>query len=95
VSGILQDCTLSGPFSSSAGVTARLLALPMLVIPAVDAQGRRKGLATTVDQDLMRGFTGTDALTLSLANEVWMAAAVQLAFDAGLRDAQVEAAIAS
>jgi NodT family efflux transporter outer membrane factor (OMF) lipoprotein len=43
------------------------------------------------------GFTGTGALALSLANEVWTvgAAAVQTAFDAGLRDAQVEAAMAS
>jgi NodT family efflux transporter outer membrane factor (OMF) lipoprotein len=42
------------------------------------------------------GFTGTGALALSLANEVWTvsAAAVQTAFDAGLRDSQVEAAIA-
>jgi NodT family efflux transporter outer membrane factor (OMF) lipoprotein len=43
------------------------------------------------------GFTGTGALALSLANEVWKvgASAVQAAFDAGLRDAQVEAAMAS
>ncbi len=42
------------------------------------------------------GFTGTGALALSLANEVWTvgAAAAQVVFDAGLRDAQVEAAIA-
>jgi NodT family efflux transporter outer membrane factor (OMF) lipoprotein len=43
------------------------------------------------------GFTGTGALALSLANEVWKVggAAVQTAFDAGLRDAQVEAAMAA
>jgi NodT family efflux transporter outer membrane factor (OMF) lipoprotein len=43
------------------------------------------------------GFTGTGALALSLANEVWKVggAAVQTAFDAGLRDAQVEAAMAT
>jgi NodT family efflux transporter outer membrane factor (OMF) lipoprotein len=45
----------------------------------------------------MFGFTGTGALALSLANEVWTvsAAVVQPAFDAGLRDAQVEAARAT
>jgi NodT family efflux transporter outer membrane factor (OMF) lipoprotein len=45
----------------------------------------------------MFGFTGTGALALSLANEVWKVggAAVQAAFDAGLRDAQVEAAMAT
>ena len=43
------------------------------------------------------GFMGSGALALSLANEVWTvgATAVQTAFDAGLRDAQVEAAMAS
>ena len=43
------------------------------------------------------GFTGTGALALSIANEVWTAAAAatQPAFDAGLRDAQVEAAAAT
>jgi outer membrane protein TolC len=45
----------------------------------------------------MFGFTGTGALALSLANEVWTASAsaAQIAFDAGLRDAEVEAAIAA
>lgn len=44
----------------------------------------------------MFGFTGTGALALSLANEVWSVgtAAAQAAFDAGSRDAQVEAAVA-
>ncbi|HUZ91385.1 MAG TPA: efflux transporter outer membrane subunit [Methylocella sp.] len=44
----------------------------------------------------MFGFTGTGALALSLANEVWSvgASAAQIAFDAGLRDAEVKAAIA-
>lgn len=43
------------------------------------------------------GFTGTGALALTAANEVWTvaAAAVQPAFNAGLTDAQVEAALAS
>jgi NodT family efflux transporter outer membrane factor (OMF) lipoprotein len=43
------------------------------------------------------GFMGTGGLALSLANEVWSvgATAVQTAFDAGLRDAQVEAAMAA
>jgi outer membrane protein TolC len=43
------------------------------------------------------GFTGRGALVLLLANEVWTvgASAVQTAFDAGLRDAQVEAAVAA
>ncbi|WGJ14420.1 efflux transporter outer membrane subunit [Methylocapsa sp. D3K7] len=43
------------------------------------------------------GFMGSGALALSLANEVWTvgATAVQTAFDAGLRDAQVEAAMAA
>jgi NodT family efflux transporter outer membrane factor (OMF) lipoprotein len=43
------------------------------------------------------GFTGVGALQLSLANEVWTIAgsAVQAFFDAGLRDAQVEAAMAT
>lgn len=43
------------------------------------------------------GFTGTGALAISLANEVWSvgASAIQTAFDAGLRDAQVEAAMAA
>ncbi|MBO0734137.1 MAG: efflux transporter outer membrane subunit [Methylocapsa sp.] len=43
----------------------------------------------------MFGFMGKGALALSLANEVWSisASAVQPAFDAGLRDAQVEAAL--
>jgi NodT family efflux transporter outer membrane factor (OMF) lipoprotein len=43
------------------------------------------------------GFTGTGALALSLANEVWSigGSVVQTAFDAGLRDSQVEAAIAN
>lgn len=43
------------------------------------------------------GFTGTGALALSAANEMWSvaAAAVQPAFNAGLTDAQVEAALAS
>jgi NodT family efflux transporter outer membrane factor (OMF) lipoprotein len=45
----------------------------------------------------MFGFTGTGALALSLANEVWSAStsAAQIAFDAGLRDAEVEAALAA
>ena len=45
----------------------------------------------------MFGFTGTGALALSLANEVWTAStsAAQIAFDAGLRDAEVEAALAA
>ena len=45
----------------------------------------------------MFGFTGTGALAISLANEVWKvgASAAQIAFDAGLRGAQVEAAIAT
>jgi NodT family efflux transporter outer membrane factor (OMF) lipoprotein len=43
------------------------------------------------------GFMGTGGLALSLANEIWSvgATAVQTAFDAGLRDAQVEAAMAA
>ncbi len=43
------------------------------------------------------GFTGTGALALSLANEVWSVAgsASQIAFDAGLREAEVEAAVAA
>jgi NodT family efflux transporter outer membrane factor (OMF) lipoprotein len=42
------------------------------------------------------GFTGRGALFISLANELWTATAsvVQPAFDAGLRNAQVEAAVA-
>ncbi len=45
----------------------------------------------------MFGFTGTGALALSLANEVWSvaASASQIAFDAGLREAEVEAAVAA
>jgi outer membrane protein TolC len=45
----------------------------------------------------MFGFTGTGARALSLANEVWTAStsAAQIAFDAGLRDAEVEAALAT
>ena len=51
----------------------------------------------TVSLSGMFGFTGTGALALSLANEVWTvgAAAVQPAFDADLRDSQVEAAAAA
>ena len=43
------------------------------------------------------GFTGTGALALSLANEVWSvaASASQIAFDAGLRESEVEAAVAA
>ena len=45
----------------------------------------------------MFGFAGTGALALSIANEVWSisGSVVQTAFDAGLRDAQVEAAVAT
>ncbi len=45
----------------------------------------------------MFGFTGTGALAISLANEAWSvgASAAQIAFDAGLRGAQVEAAVAT
>ncbi len=45
----------------------------------------------------MFGFTGTGALAIALANEVWKvgASAAQIAFDAGLRGAQVEAAVAT
>lgn len=45
----------------------------------------------------MFGFTGVGALALTLANEVWTigGTVVQAVFDAGLRDAQVEAALAS
>lgn len=45
----------------------------------------------------MFGFTGVGALQLSLANEVWTigGSVVQAFFDAGLRDAQVEAAMAT
>jgi NodT family efflux transporter outer membrane factor (OMF) lipoprotein len=45
----------------------------------------------------MFGFTGTGALALSLANEVWMigGSVVQKVFNAGLTDAQVEAAAAA
>jgi NodT family efflux transporter outer membrane factor (OMF) lipoprotein len=45
----------------------------------------------------MFGFTGTGALALGIANEVWTisGSVVQTAFDAGLRDAQVEAAVAT
>jgi NodT family efflux transporter outer membrane factor (OMF) lipoprotein len=43
------------------------------------------------------GFTGTGALALLLANEVWSigGSVIQTVFDAGSRDAQVEAAIAT
>jgi NodT family efflux transporter outer membrane factor (OMF) lipoprotein len=43
------------------------------------------------------GFTGVGAIQLSLANEVWQigGSVLQTAFDAGLRDAQVQAAIAT
>lgn len=43
------------------------------------------------------GFTGTGALALLLANNVWSigGSVVQAVFDAGLRDAQVEAALAT
>lgn len=42
----------------------------------------------------MLGFTGRGALAVSLAHEAWTigASVIQVAFDAGLRDAQVEAA---
>jgi NodT family efflux transporter outer membrane factor (OMF) lipoprotein len=45
----------------------------------------------------MFGFAGTGALALSLANELWTisGSVAQTAFDAGLRDAQVEAAVAT
>jgi NodT family efflux transporter outer membrane factor (OMF) lipoprotein len=45
----------------------------------------------------MFGFTGTGALAISLANEVWTisGSVAQTAFNAGLFDAQVEAAMAS
>jgi NodT family efflux transporter outer membrane factor (OMF) lipoprotein len=45
----------------------------------------------------MFGFTGTGALAISLANEVWTisGSVAQTAFNAGLYDAQVEAAMAS
>jgi NodT family efflux transporter outer membrane factor (OMF) lipoprotein len=43
------------------------------------------------------GFTGTGALAITLANEIWSGAAsvAQIAFDAGLREAQVAAAVAA
>jgi NodT family efflux transporter outer membrane factor (OMF) lipoprotein len=45
----------------------------------------------------MFGFTGTGALAISLANEVWTisGSVAQTAFNAGLFDAQVEAAMAT
>jgi NodT family efflux transporter outer membrane factor (OMF) lipoprotein len=45
----------------------------------------------------MFGFTGVGAIALLFANEVWNigGSAVQTVFDAGLRDAQVEAALAT
>ncbi|MGH6811155.1 MAG: efflux transporter outer membrane subunit [Methylocella sp.] len=45
----------------------------------------------------MFGFTGTGALALTLANEVWTVAgsAVQTVFNGGLYDAQVEAAVST
>jgi NodT family efflux transporter outer membrane factor (OMF) lipoprotein len=45
----------------------------------------------------MFGFAGTGALAPFLANELWTisGSVVQTAFDAGLRDAQVEAAVAT
>jgi len=43
------------------------------------------------------GFAGTGALALSAANEIWTvgASVAQIAFDGGLRGAQVEAAVAA